>query len=508
MVSRRHCIIQYNFKTKRFLCIDQKSLNGTFVNHERVGSREIADGDYLVFTGGSSYEIGETLPLSPLSSGSGSSGSGSMGKLSSSVGVTNGKQSSSSSSSSIRGSSNASSSSSSSGNMSKEAIQSALCLIPNTFIYRFNILEHPNEMTPTPCTLSLTPKLHPTTATTNTTTSTAGEASGASTTSTAITKKRDRKTIAHDIDINHAMSDDEDDEDDDENMQSPIKKQKQPDTATAAPTSTTDANSSASKSVVSDVPLTLEQENALMKQRIEQLEMELRATREQNIQIQNMSGHANTVLMSILESEFHCSICQTLLLQPTTLQCSHTFCTSCIQQWLPTHRSCPICRKQITKQPIRNISLQGVLEKLEMLLSEDDKEERVAREAEIKKKEDDDLQKLNALVKNARDSGAQFLKIEDEWSERDKRAFVAGLTKYSGIKARQVYLSLTGFSLESIAKLAGNSLLRVCKNIGVTPVYLTGAMYDRRQILDAESTREKLREFCRNDTISIVGSEM
>lgn len=163
----------------------------------------------------------------------------------------------------------------------------------------------------------------------------------------------------------------------------------------------------------------------------------------------------------------------------------------------------------MTKQPIRNISLQGVLEKLEMLLSEEDKKERREREAEIMKKEEEDLNKLNTLIQTAKNRGMKFLKIEDEWSEHDKKVFMAGLAKYSGVKAKQVYLDLTGLNLEVIAKLTGNMLQRVCNNLDISALYknkqsMTESVRNRsnnQQLLDIEGTREKLREFWRNELL-------
>ena len=36
----------------------------------------------------------------------------------------------------------------------------------------------------------------------------------------------------------------------------------------------------------------------------------------------------------------------------TNTDCGHSFCTACITQWLSTHDSCPVCRKQLVdRQP-------------------------------------------------------------------------------------------------------------------------------------------------------------
>ena len=48
-----------------------------------------------------------------------------------------------------------------------------------------------------------------------------------------------------------------------------------------------------------------------------------------------------------------CKICDRLLYEPYALSCGHTYCYSCLTQWLVQHRkvTCPDCRKVIREQP-------------------------------------------------------------------------------------------------------------------------------------------------------------
>ncbi|XP_022921211.2 E3 ubiquitin-protein ligase CHFR-like [Onthophagus taurus] len=48
-----------------------------------------------------------------------------------------------------------------------------------------------------------------------------------------------------------------------------------------------------------------------------------------------------------VETELQCSICTELFVKAQTLNCSHTFCNSCIQAWKRKNYICPICRAKI-----------------------------------------------------------------------------------------------------------------------------------------------------------------
>lgn len=45
------------------------------------------------------------------------------------------------------------------------------------------------------------------------------------------------------------------------------------------------------------------------------------------------------------------SVCKTV---STETECKHTFCTSCINKWLETKISCPMCRHQLKEDPNAN----------------------------------------------------------------------------------------------------------------------------------------------------------
>ncbi|XP_025196618.1 E3 ubiquitin-protein ligase RNF8-like [Melanaphis sacchari] len=50
------------------------------------------------------------------------------------------------------------------------------------------------------------------------------------------------------------------------------------------------------------------------------------------------------VIQSAIDSDLQCNICFEIFIRPTVLNCSHTFCESCIHVWIKRVRKCPICR--------------------------------------------------------------------------------------------------------------------------------------------------------------------
>lgn len=42
-----------------------------------------------------------------------------------------------------------------------------------------------------------------------------------------------------------------------------------------------------------------------------------------------------------------CPICQETTKDTKTTSCRHTFCVSCLDKWLMTNNTCPMCRTQI-----------------------------------------------------------------------------------------------------------------------------------------------------------------
>ena len=91
-------------------------------------------------------------------------------------------------------------------------------------------------------------------------------------------------------------------------------------------------------------------------------------------------------VMSSMQEEFTCVICQELFINAYTLPCAHSFCEWCIKEWTKRkgHKDCPICRKKITSDPVHSLALDNAVSKLVEKLSDDEQKER--KETEIQHK--------------------------------------------------------------------------------------------------------------------------
>jgi len=80
-------------------------------------------------------------------------------------------------------------------------------------------------------------------------------------------------------------------------------------------------------------------------------------------------------LEETMEDELKCSICTELLIEATNLNCSHSFCAYCIQEWKKTKNECPVCRTRITSEE-RVLALDSYIDKMVVHLSDDMKQRR------------------------------------------------------------------------------------------------------------------------------------
>ena len=112
----------------------------------------------------------------------------------------------------------------------------------------------------------------------------------------------------------------------------------------------------------------------------EELERRSKAM-EKELQDRKKEMESATIQRTDLEEEFMCAICHCIMLAATTLECSHSFCSECLEDWMvqkkvlsrPTAiifhftkglQICPACRKPITRVPVRALNLDNIIEKI------------------------------------------------------------------------------------------------------------------------------------------------
>ncbi|KAK9876264.1 hypothetical protein WA026_012563 [Henosepilachna vigintioctopunctata] len=77
----------------------------------------------------------------------------------------------------------------------------------------------------------------------------------------------------------------------------------------------------------------------------------------------------------MVEEELQCSVCSELFIKAVTLNCCHTFCSYCINQWRKHQSCCPICRKSITGMA-PTLVLDNFIEKLVGTMDKETSEQR------------------------------------------------------------------------------------------------------------------------------------
>ena len=70
-----------------------------------------------------------------------------------------------------------------------------------------------------------------------------------------------------------------------------------------------------------------------------------------------------------ISDEYKCQICLDLLVEPTTTVCGHSFCKTCLIQFLESNseQKCPLCRSpiyQLIENINKNISLENIIKNL------------------------------------------------------------------------------------------------------------------------------------------------
>jgi len=152
-----------------------------------------------------------------------------------------------------------------------------------------------------------------------------------------------------------------------------------------------------------------------------------------------------------------------------TLDCSHSFCTHCLSDYLTKQELCPLCREPVRREPVRTRSLD---DSIEAILTETEKKERQQKIKELKKskdKENEHKKKLLADIQKTKKEGkSQFLNINDVWTENQKEVFGKGMKGYaSQSSCRKVYGEITGLTHQYIDSSNLERLRNAARNVGI-----------------------------------------
>ncbi|XP_068609965.1 E3 ubiquitin-protein ligase rnf8 [Brachionichthys hirsutus] len=110
---------------------------------------------------------------------------------------------------------------------------------------------------------------------------------------------------------------------------------------------------------------------------------ELEATKEEKEKATAQKERVVTQVTEVLENELQCIICSELFIEAVILNCAHSFCRHCIQLWCKKKDECPMCRRPIESQT-RCLALDNCIDGMVDNLSPDTKARRQALVTERK----------------------------------------------------------------------------------------------------------------------------
>nr|XP_031544345.1 E3 ubiquitin-protein ligase RNF8 isoform X2 [Vicugna pacos] len=97
---------------------------------------------------------------------------------------------------------------------------------------------------------------------------------------------------------------------------------------------------------------------------------------EEKEKVQAQKEEVLSHMNDVLENELQCIICSEYFIEAVTLNCAHSFCSYCINEWMKRKVECPICRKDI-KSKTHSLVLDNCINKMVDNLSSEVKERRI-----------------------------------------------------------------------------------------------------------------------------------
>ncbi|XP_054053429.1 E3 ubiquitin-protein ligase RNF8 isoform X1 [Rissa tridactyla] len=128
---------------------------------------------------------------------------------------------------------------------------------------------------------------------------------------------------------------------------------------------------------------------------------ELEETKEEKEKVRAQKEEVLNQMNDVLENELQCTICSEHFIEAVTLNCAHSFCSYCINEWTKRKVECPICRQEI-KSKTRSLVLDNCIDRMVEKLDVAMKEHRLTLIRERKEKQ-------NAVVKPAMDNDGSVI---------------------------------------------------------------------------------------------------
>nr|XP_013799429.1 PREDICTED: E3 ubiquitin-protein ligase RNF8 isoform X2 [Apteryx mantelli mantelli] len=123
---------------------------------------------------------------------------------------------------------------------------------------------------------------------------------------------------------------------------------------------------------------------------------ELEETKEEKEKVRAQKEEVLNQMNDVLENELQCTICSEHFIEAVTLNCAHSFCSYCINEWTKRKVECPICRQEITSKT-RSLVLDNCIDRMVEKLDVEMKDRRLTLIRERKEKQ-------NVLVNLATDN--------------------------------------------------------------------------------------------------------
>jgi hypothetical protein len=169
---------------------------------------------------------------------------------------------------------------------------------------------------------------------------------------------------------------------------------------------------------------------------------------------------------SSLKAELKCAVCYDFFLNACTLECSHSFCQPCVEEWLHKKHECPICRAAVEAPPNPSNHLDNMVKKIM------DNDERIAFErrkrvhADKMNRQHKALESLSKRLEEASAKNEKFLNISEEWTQGQKATFEQGVNQYRG-NAREQYCDAIGLTRSFVELSPLSDLIRAAINVNL-----------------------------------------